>query len=45
MKTPTIQDEIARLTEEAKRLDWESRRPRACPRAAWEAEERYRVTL
>jgi hypothetical protein len=41
----TIQDEIRDLTEEARRLDYEARRPRACPRAAWDAEERYRVIL
>lgn len=41
----TIADEIARLKAEASRLDWESRNPRACPHAAWEAEERLRVTL
>jgi hypothetical protein len=41
----TIADEIRTLTEEVRRLDWESRRPRACPRAAYEAGERYRVAL
>jgi hypothetical protein len=45
MQEPTIADEIARLELEARRLDWESRRPRACPRSAWDAEEKYRVTL
>lgn len=39
----TIEDEIHDLTAEAQRLDWESRNPRACPRAAWSAEERLQV--
>lgn len=41
----TIEEEIADLAAQARRLDWESRCPRACPREAYEAEEKLRVTL
>lgn len=41
----TIADEIRELKAEARRLGYEIRNPRACPRLAHEAEERQRMTL
>lgn len=40
-----IATKIALLKIEAHRLEWEARRPRACPRAAWDAEESLKAVL
>lgn len=44
-KNKKILEEIARLSTEAKHLQWAIRSPRACPRAAWDAEENLRLNL